>query len=157
MEITQTTFVREILMVRPAQTAPWAFHQKKITITSGAAVPIPDVYGDAQPLSLADLDDALDPIFVDMTNERDAAVAGKAASDAALTSMTADRDAKANAVTNLTIERDAAVAGKGAAEVQVLVMTSARDSAIGDLATMTAERDALRAQLDALTAEPVAE
>lgn len=86
MEITQTTHVREVLLVRPTPGAAVVGHQKKITITTGAPIPIPDVYGEAEPLNSGDLAGFLDSAFVELLNDRDAKAA-------ALAAVTAERDA----------------------------------------------------------------
>lgn len=87
MAITQETFVREVLMVRETRSAPWAIHQKKIVVTSGAVDPIADAYREAEQLALADLDGVLDAIFVDLTHERDLLAAQLAAANARIAEL----------------------------------------------------------------------
>jgi hypothetical protein len=94
MSIEQTTHVREVLLVRPTPGAAVVGHQKKITITTGAPVAIPDVYGEAEPLNPGDLEGFLDTAFVELLNDRD----GKAA---ALAAMTEQRDALAAQLADL--------------------------------------------------------
>jgi len=124
MAISQTTHVNEVLLRKAMPNGTWAAHQKKITITSGAGVPVPDIYGDAEPLNVADLGDVLDPVFIDLTNERNAAVAAKAATDLALDAMTADRQEKVGALTAMTIDRDAQSEARTAAEQALAIATN---------------------------------
>ncbi|MFZ5705717.1 MAG: hypothetical protein ACOY5R_10665 [Pseudomonadota bacterium] len=91
MSIEQTIHVREVLLVRPAPGAAVVGHQKKITITTGAPVAIPDVYGEAEPLNPGDLAGFLDVAFVELVNERDALLQQ-------LQAMTEDRNAKTAAL-----------------------------------------------------------
>ena len=124
MAISQTTHVREIHMVRPAIDAAWAFHQKKITITAGAGFPIPDIYGDAEPLNVDDLGGVLDAVFVDLVAERDAATAAKAEVEAAkaeLEQMLSEKMAEHEAAISERMgERDGALAERDQARAQVL-------------------------------------
>jgi hypothetical protein len=122
MSIEQTTHVREVLLVRPAPGAAVVGHQKKITITTGAPVAIPDVYGEAEPLNPGDLDGFLDVAFVELVNERDALLQQ-------LQAMTEDRNTK----------------GADLAASQSSIATLQQQ-----LAEVMAARDALAAQLASL-------
>jgi hypothetical protein len=93
----ENTFVREVLIVRPASDAPWASQQTKIVVVTRDGAPYNEQYLPAEPLNVADVGEVLAPAFIDLTNERDAANAARDAAADALTEMTADRDAQAQA------------------------------------------------------------
>ena len=123
MAIEQSTFVREILMVRPAVSDPWAFHQKKITVTSGAPFPIADQYGEAEALNTADIGAVLDHVFVDMSNERNAAVAAKTAADEIAAARLAERN-------DAIAAKDQAAAALAAAQARIAELQAIIDGAI---------------------------
>lgn len=158
MDITQTTHVREILLVKPSAETGWVGHQRKITITSGAPFPIPDQYGDPEPLDPAAIGDVLPPAFVDLMAERDAAISARNTATEALAAIISERDAALANVTSMTAARDAADAAVAAKSVELQAMTGARDLALEQLADKTAECAAgalqiatLQAQLAAMT------
>lgn len=140
MPIEQTTHVREILIVKPSPGAPWSAHQKRITITTGAGVPIPEIYGDAEPLNIADIADVLSPAFVDMTNERNAAVAAKLAAEQ-------ERDAAAADAAASKAQMEAQAAQLASAQVNIATLNSLVEALQAQLLQMTEARDALQAQL----------
>lgn len=135
MDITQTTHVREILLVKPTPDAPWVAHQKKITITSGAPFPIPDQYGEPEAINPAEIGDVLPAIFTDLEAERNAAVAAKAQALSAQQAAEAEAAQLAGQLSTATSD----------------IQTKAADIATltEQLTTKTAECQALQAQLAA--------
>ncbi|WP_374650349.1 hypothetical protein [Rhizorhabdus sp.] len=151
MPIEQTTHVREVLIVKPSPTAPWSAHQKRITITTGAGVPIPEIYGDAEPLDLADVADVLSPAFVDMTNERNAAVEAKLAADQARAQAEEERDAAAVDAAASKAQMEAQAAQLASAQVNIATLNSLVEALQEQLLQMKQERDTLEGRL--ITAE----
>lgn len=147
MPIEQTTHVREVLIVKPSPNAPWSAHQKRITITTGAGVPIPEIYGDAEPLDIADVAEVLSPAFVDMTNERNAAVAAKLAADQARAQAEQERDAAAADAAASKAQMAAQAAQLASAQVNIATLNSLVETLQAQLAQVTEARDALQAQL----------
>jgi hypothetical protein len=148
--IEQTTHVREVLIVKPSPTAPWSAHQKRITITTGAGVPIPEIYGEAEPLDLADIADVLSPAFVDMTNERNAAVAAKLAVDQARAQAETQRDVAAADAAASKLQMEAQAQQLASAQANIATLNSLVEALQAQLAQTAEARDALQAQLDAL-------
>lgn len=153
MTIEQQTFVREILMVRSDVDAPWAFHQKKITRITGAPFAIPEQYGEAEPLTGGELPNVVDAVLIDLTEERNAAVSARIASDAALIEMTAAREEAVAANAGLIVERDAAQALASARETELQAMTNAHNEAAEQLAAKVAEVEEQAGQIAALQAQ----
>lgn len=114
MALTKRTRIREVLIVQDDTTLLWSAHQVPITEILDAGKVVSATYAPAEALAAKDIDAVLSKAFIDITNERDTALADKKAAEEAakeaLAKAEQERDGfKADTVA-LAAERDAALA-----------------------------------------------
>lgn len=144
MDIIQTQHVREILLVKPTSDAPWAGHQRKITITTGAPFPIDDRYGDPEAINPAEIDGVLPEAFTDLIAERDAAVSAKGIADAALATAIGQNDQLTADLQAITADRDQLSADLATAQAELVTHASTIAAQAGTIAQLQAELAALQ-------------